>query len=330
MRINHALSSETLATVKAYLLNIHGLPIIHSQSYVCGLPPGHRFQMGKFRGVYNSLVKDKVIEPRKQVMEPSQISKELAAVIHTKEYVDRFFRGETTAEEQRRTGFKWSHGLCSRVRFECGGTLLSSLVSLERGLAASTGGGTHHAGPDYGSGYCLLNDLSITSSVLLALGLVKKVLIVDLDVHQGDGTALMFQNNPSVFTFSMHCQSNFPFRKQSSDLDVGLANHVGDEEYLAALKEVLPSLLDSVRPDLVLYDAGVDPHIDDDLGKLDLTDAGLYARDEYVLSTCVRRGIPVTCVIGGGYHKDLQVISDRHSIIHRVATKVYKSELGNL
>jgi len=322
MHITRALCSDTMGAIRNHLLHIQGLPIIHSESYVCGLPPKHRFQMGKFRGVFNSLVRDKIIQPRQQVMEPSQISEELAGLAHCKEYVNRFFRGDINADDQRRTGFKWTHGLCSRVKFECGGTLLSAMVSLERGLAASTGGGTHHAGPDYGSGYCLLNDLAITSSVLLSLGLVRKVLIVDLDVHQGDGTALMFKDNPSVFTFSMHCQSNFPFRKQPSDLDIGLADHVGDEEYLATLEEVLPALLDQERPDLVLYDAGVDPHVDDDLGKLDLTDAGLYKRDHYVLSTCMGRGVPVSCVIGGGYHKDLQVLSTRHSIVHRAATKV--------
>ena len=323
MYITRALLTDSMATIRDHLLHIHGLPIIHSESYVCGLPPKHRFQMGKFRGVFNRLVRDKVIEPRQQVLEPSQISKELAGLAHSKEYVDRFFSGDTSADEQRRTGFKWTHGLCSRVRFECGGTLLAAMVCLERGLAASTGGGTHHAGTDYGSGYCLLNDLSITSSVLLSLGLVRRVLIVDLDVHQGDGTALMFDNNPSVFTFSMHCQSNFPFRKQPSDLDIGLADHVGDAEYLSTLEDVLPSLLDQVRPDLVLYDAGVDPHVDDDLGKLDLTDDGLYQRDEYVLGTCVRRGVPVCSVIGGGYHKDLDVLSARHSIVHRAASKVW-------
>jgi len=283
--------------------------------------------MGKFRGVFNRLVRDGVVQPRQQVMEPSQISMELAGMAHSTEYVERFFKGETSVDEQRRTGFKWTHGLCSRVRFECGGTLLAAMVSLERGLAASTGGGTHHAGPDYGSGYCMLNDLSITSSILLSLGLVSKVLIVDLDVHQGDGTALMCQNNPAVFTFSMHCQSNFPFRKQLSDLDIGLEDHTGDAKYLRTLEEALPSLLDQVRPDLVLYDAGVDPHVDDDLGKLDLTDDGLYQRDDYVISTCVGRGVPVCCVIGGGYNKDLEVLSARHSLVHRAASKVWKERL---
>ena len=313
--------------LSSYLKHIHGLPIIHTESYVCGLPPGHRFQMGKFRGVMNSLVKDGLVVPARQVLEPSQMTAELANLAHSEEYVERFLTGQTTAEEQRRTGFRWSWGLASRVRWECGGTLLAALVSLQRGLASSTAGGTHHAGPDYGSGFCLLNDLAITAASLLSLKLVEKVLIVDLDVHQGDGTALIFRDNPQVFTFSLHCQSNFPFRKQASDLDIGLADHVTDTEYLHTLRQTLPSLMDQFRPDIVIYDAGVDPHVDDDLGKLNLTDEGLFARDQTVLDCCVSRGVPVCSVIGGGYHRDLEVLSRRHSIVHRAATKVFSARL---
>ena len=313
--------------LSSYLKHIHGLPIIHTESYVCGLPPGHRFQMGKFRGVLRCLVRDGVVAPARQVLEPSQMTAELARLAHSEEYVERFLSGQTTVEEQRRTGFRWSWGLASRVRWECGGTLLAALVSLQRGLACSTAGGTHHAGPDYGSGFCLLNDLAITAASLLSLKLVEKVLIVDLDVHQGDGTALIFRDNPQVFTFSLHCQSNFPFRKQPSDLDIGLADHVADREYLHTLSQTLPRLMDQVRPDIVLYDAGVDPHVDDDLGKLNLTDEGLFARDLTVLDCCVSRGVPVCSVIGGGYHRDLETLSRRHSIVHRAATKVFNARL---
>jgi len=255
--------------LSGYLKHFHGLPIIHTDSYVCGLPPAHRFQMGKFRGVLRSLVKDGVVVPSRQVLEPS----------------------------------------------------------LQRGLACSTAGGTHHAGPDYGSGYCLLNDLAITAASLLSLKLVQKVLIVDLDVHQGDGTALIFRDNPQVFTFSLHCQSNFPWRKQPSDLDIGLADHVADREYHHTLRETLPSLMEQVRPDIVIYDAGVDPHVEDDLGKLNLTDEGLYERDLTVLDCCVSRGVPVCSVIGGGYHRDLEILSRRHSIVHRAATEVFNKRL---
>lgn len=165
---------------------VKGLPIIHTESYVCALPAGHRFQMRKFRGVFQSLVQDRVIDPRKQVLEPSQASSELAAMAHCQSYVSAFYEGRTTKDEQRRTGFLWTHGLASRVRFETGGTVLGALVALERGLCSSTGGGTHHAGPDYGSGYCLINDLAVTAKFLRkSVQRVNfKILIVDLDVHQ--------------------------------------------------------------------------------------------------------------------------------------------------
>jgi len=317
-------------TLKDRLRSISGLPVVHSEGYVCGLPANHRFQMKKFRELYNILVRDKVVDPKKQVLSPPQITADLAALAHTKEYVDRFLEGKTTETEQRRTGFKWTHGLASRVRYETGGTLLSALVSLERGLCSSTGGGTHHAGPDYGSGYCLINDLAVTASCLLNLGLVSRVLIIDLDVHQGDGTALIFEDNPQVFTFSLHCQSNFPFRKTKSDLDIGLENHTSDTEYLRVVDDTVPHLLDTFRPDLVLYDAGVDPHVLDDLGKLDVTDQGLWRRDQLVLNHCVDRGIPVTTVIGGGYDKDLTTLAARHGIVHRVCTNIYRERFSAL
>ncbi|XP_023330680.1 uncharacterized protein LOC111703059 isoform X2 [Eurytemora carolleeae] len=284
-----------------------------------------REQLELARDQYENLeTRDGVINPKVQVISPTHVSQELACLAHSEEYVNKFFHGETSSEEQRRTGFIWTHGLCSRVRYETGGTLMSAMVSLTRGLSCSTGGGTHHAGPDYGSGFCLLNDLAVTAETLLRLGLVQKVLIVDLDVHQGDGTALIFSKNPEVFTFSMHCQSNFPFRKNASDLDIGLEDHVGDSEYLAVLDETLPHLLDTLRPDLVLYDAGVDPHVKDDLGKLDLTDEGLWRRDELVVRNCIRRGIPVSTVIGGGYDRNIEILAARHSIVHRVCTKVWR------
>jgi len=317
-----------VGSVRDSLKKIRGLPIIHTNSYVCGLPPGHRFQMRKFRGVYDCLAMDRIISPRRQVLEPYQIDRNLVELVHNKEYVENFFNGTTSKDEQRRTGFQWTHGLASRVRYECGGTLLGSLVALDRGLACSTGGGTHHAGPDYGSGYCLFNDLAISAAALLDSGLVSSVLVVDLDVHQGDGTALIFNNNSAVFTFSIHCQTNFPFRKQESDLDIGLLKHVEDKEYLTILSETLPNLLESFRPDLVLYDAGVDPHVDDDLGYLNLTDEGLMKRDQMVLDMCLSMGIPVCTVIGGGYHRDLDILSRRHSIVHRVADRVWSEKFG--
>jgi acetoin utilization deacetylase AcuC-like enzyme len=190
-------------------------------------------------------------------------------------------------------------------------------------LACNTAGGTHHAFPSYGSGFCIFNDLAIACRVLQKLGLVRKVLIVDLDVHQGDGTAVIFANDASVFTFSMHCEVNFPGTKQQSDLDVPLPVGMEDEAYLQTLAAYLPDLLTQVQPDLVLYDAGVDTHLDDRLGKLALSDRGLYCREMQVLSTCLQQGYPVACVIGGGYAEDVEGLVYRHSLLHRAARDVY-------
>jgi acetoin utilization deacetylase AcuC-like enzyme len=238
--------------------------------------------------------------------------------------VDAYWTGNLDPKAQRRIGLPWSPELADRTRIAVGGTLLTARLALAHGLACNTAGGTHHAFPSYGSGFCIFNDLAIASRVLLKEGLIKKILIVDLDVHQGDGTALIFQDEPNVFTFSMHCQINFPSIKQISDRDVPLREGMEDDEYLRTLANYLPDLLTEFQPDLVLYDAGVDPHIGDRLGKLALTDAGIFRRDMQVLSTCVSQGFPVACVIGGGYCEDMRSLVYRHSLLHRAASEIYR------
>ncbi|KAG7243075.1 hypothetical protein INR49_016450 [Caranx melampygus] len=316
-----------------------GLPVVHHRNYVCDLPPNHRFPMGKFPRVFHFLLKDQVITER-QVWVPEIASKDLLSCVHTEEYLNSFIHGKINQQEQRRTGFSWSEGLVKRCRYETGGTVLAAEVALQRGLACSTAGGTHHAFPTFGSGFCLLNDLAVAAKYLMGSSPSKrKVLIVDLDVHQGDGTAFIFKEEPCVFTFSVHCGKNFPLRKQQSDLDISVEDGLEDKEYLSTgtltravlktktsrsvlLEDHLPWLLDTFRPDLVLYDAGVDPHWEDELGRLRLTDQGLYKRDLYVLKTVVSRGVPVAAVIGGGYSRDIDKLALRHSIIHRAAAQV--------
>ncbi|KAL6115867.1 uncharacterized protein ACO6RY_00617 [Pungitius sinensis] len=300
------------------------LPIVHHSKYVCDLPPNHRFPMGKFPRVLRHLIKDQVIT-EKQVWLPEIASKDLLRCVHTEEYLNNFIGGKINEQEQRRTGFPWSEGIVRRCRYETGGTVLAAEAALQRGLACSTAGGTHHAFPSYGSGFCLLNDLAVAARYLMGNSPTKrKVLIVDLDVHQGDGTAFIFQEEPYVFTFSVHCGKNFPVRKQQSDLDVSLDDGLEDKEYLSTVEAHLPWLLETFRPDLVLYDAGVDPHRDDELGRLRLTDQGLYQRDLYVMKSVVSRGVPLAAVIGGGYSRDIDVLAARHSIVHRAATQVWR------
>lgn len=279
--------------------------------------------MRKFSGLYELLLRDRIATPD-QIYQPGSPPQDWIDLVHSTEYVAAYCKGTLDAKAQRRIGLPWSPQLTRRTCIALGGTILTAKLALKQGLACNTAGGTHHAFPHYGSGFCIFNDLAVAARVLQQQGLVQTVLIVDLDVHQGDGTAWTFQNDPSVFTFSMHCAVNFPGTKQQSDLDVPLPEGMEDGAYLKVLADYLPGLLDQVKPDLVLYDAGVDTHRKDRLGKLAMTDEGLYQRETQVLSTCLAAGYPIACVIGGGYSDDLENLIFRHSLLHRAAATVYQ------
>jgi acetoin utilization deacetylase AcuC-like enzyme len=298
------------------------LPIIYHPDYIAPLPPGHRFPMSKFRQLSELLLAEGVAHTE-QFHAPQRPPAELIELVHTPEYVKAYCEGTLAAKAQRRIGLPWSPELVNRTCVAVGGTILTAQLALSQGLACNTAGGTHHAFPSYGSGFCIFNDLAIACRVLQKQGLIQKVLIVDLDVHQGDGTAVIFQDDESVFTFSMHCEVNFPGTKQISDLDVPLQVGMEDDEYLQTLANYLPDLLSQIRPDLILYDAGVDIHIGDRLGKLAVTDTGIFRRDMQVLTTCVSAGYPVACVIGGGYADDMKSLVWRHSLLYRAASQVY-------
>lgn len=299
------------------------LPLVYHPDYVAPLPPGHRFPMEKFRKLYELLLAEHVAHPE-QFFTPELLPREWVELVHTPDYVQSYFEGTLDPKVLRRIGLPWSPALVNRTCVAVGGTILTAQLALEYGLACNTAGGTHHAFPDHGSGFCIFNDMAIAARVVQALKLAERILIVDLDVHQGDGTAFIFQNDPSVFTFSMHCEVNFPNQKQQSDLDIGLPEGLEDDAYLQILAEYLPNLLSQVKPNLVLYDAGVDTHLGDRLGKLALTDTGLLRREMQVLHTCVGRGYPVACVIGGGYCDDLKALVYRHSLLHRAASDVFR------
>ena len=299
------------------------LPLIYHPDYVVPLPQAHRFPMPKFRQLYELLLNDKVARIE-QFFSPETPSQQLIELVHTPQYVQAYMQGTLDAKAQRRIGLPWSPALVKRTNIAVGGTILTAKLALKYGLACNTAGGTHHAFPSYGSGYCIFNDLAIASRVIQSLNLACKILIIDLDVHQGDGTAFIFQNDHSVFTFSMHCEVNFPGTKQVSDLDIALPVGMEDEEYLQTLAHYLTDVLTAIKPDLVLYDAGVDTHIGDRLGKLALTDTGIFRREMQVLSTCLAARYPVACVIGGGYADDLSSLVYRHSLLHRAASQVYR------
>ncbi len=277
--------------------------------------------MEKFSWLYEMLLADGVAH-RLQFYKPVRPPQDWIELVHAPEYVQAYCEGTLDAKAQRRIGLPWSPALANRTCVAVGGTILTARLALTYGLACNTAGGTHHAFPNFGSGFCIFNDMAIAARVLQQLGLVRKVLIVDLDVHQGDGTAVIFQDDLTVFTFSMHCEVNFPGTKQKSDLDVPLPVGMEDDEYLQTLDKYLPDLLSDVKPDLVFYDAGVDTHAGDRLGKLAMTDTGIFRRDMQVLSACVARGYPVACVIGGGYADDLKSLVYRHSLVHRAASQV--------
>ncbi|MBW4522156.1 MAG: histone deacetylase [Scytolyngbya sp. HA4215-MV1] len=299
------------------------LPIVYHPDYVTPLPEGHRFPMSKFQQLYELLLTDDVVQ-ESQVCQPDRAPSEWIEQVHTPDYVRAYCQGTLDSKAQRRIGLPWSPALVNRTCVAVGGTILTAQLALQHGIACNTAGGTHHAFPSYGSGFCIFNDLAIAARVLQQRGLVQKILIVDLDVHQGDGTAYIFQADPSVFTFSLHCEVNFPSTKQQSDLDVPLPEGMEDEAYLQTLATYLPDVLTQVKPDLVLYDAGVDPHGGDRLGKLALSDTGLFRREMQVLTTCLSQGYPVACVIGGGYADDLKALAYRHSLVHRAAGEVLR------
>lgn len=277
--------------------------------------------MEKFR-VLRQLLGEQTLACPIEWHTPQPATLESLQRVHTRDYVQAFLHGKLDRAAQRRSGFVWSEALVERVRLETGGTLLTLEAALATGLACNSAGGTHHAHADAASGYCLINDLAVAAAHALAQGWVERVLIVDCDVHQGDGTARLFANEPGVFTFSMHAARNFPARKAKSDLDIALPNGMEDAAYLAELASWLPGLLAAYQPDVVLYDAGVDVHQDDRLGYLSLSSDGLYARDHYVLNLCRESDIPVAAVIGGGYDRDITALATRHAQLHRAAADV--------
>jgi acetoin utilization deacetylase AcuC-like enzyme len=298
------------------------LPIVFHPAYSVPLPAGHRFPMPKFKALHDVLEALELVDPRNR-FQPSLAPRSWLELVHTPDYVTHILAQTLPREAERRLGLPVSPALAERSRAACAGTLLAARLAMEHGLACNTAGGSHHAFADAGSGFCVFNDVAVAVAVLLAEGSLSRVLVVDLDVHQGDGTAELFQSDPRVFTLSLHAGSNFPARKKTSDLDVPLPRDLDDRGYLDALDTALPPMLDRFAPDLVFYNAGVDPHRDDRLGHLALTDAGLAARDRRVIELVTRRGLPFVGVIGGGYDRDPERLARRHATLHRAAAKAY-------
>jgi acetoin utilization deacetylase AcuC-like enzyme len=298
------------------------LPVVHHPAYVAPLPSAHRFPMAKYGRLMARLLEDRVVEPA-QIHVPELAPAAALELAHAPAYVAAVLGQTLDAAAVRRIGLPITPAIATRSRAATGGTLLTARLALEHGLACNTAGGSHHAFAGYGAGFCVFNDVAVAARVLLAEGRIARALVVDLDVHQGDGTAAIFAGDPLVFTFSMHCRTNFPLHKQTSDLDLALEAGVEDAAYLALLAERLPALLQEVRPDLVFYNAGVDPHVLDRLGRLALSEDGLERRERLVLETCLKAGVPVASVVGGGYAPDLEQLARLHAILPRVAAQLH-------
>lgn len=302
------------------------LPLVYHPNYSCPFPEQHRFVMSKFVRLFGIAEREGWVG--NNLFQPAMATAADLGIAHDRRYLHELIHNEVEAKAWRRLGLPWSQGLVDRTLTSPNGTLLTARLALQYGMASHLAGGTHHAHRDFGSGFCLLNDLAYTALSLLASGEVKRVLIFDLDVHQGDGTAAILADEPRAFTCSIHCEKNFPFRKSRSDLDVGLDKGLQDQAYLDVVENTLTKLLDEQKPDLVLYDAGVDVWSGDVLGHLDISLFGIRLRDELVLSECLKRHIPVLTVIGGGYDTDHQRLAERHSSIVATAWELFPRYLG--
>jgi acetoin utilization deacetylase AcuC-like enzyme len=273
---------------------------VYHPSYQVALPPGHPFPMSKYSLLRDQLLAEGIVASG-DILQPEPLDASTLGLVHTPEYLAKLATSGLSAAEQRRLGLPWSEALWQRSRLASAGTLLAARTALDQGLAANLAGGTHHAFADHGEGFCVLNDVAIAIRKLQAEGSIQRAATIDLDVHQGNGTAAIFETDDEVFTFSMHGERNYPLAKMHSNLDVPLKDGVGDAEYLDTLQGVLPSVLDRARADLVFYLAGVDVAAGDRYGKLALTEEGIRRRDRCVIEAVRGRGLPLVIVLAGGY-----------------------------
>ena len=286
------------------------LHVVHHADYMAPQPERGSFRFDKYY-----LVMEALRESGAAITEhaPDPMPREWLEAVHDPAYVDEVFRAQVPRDKERRIGFPVTKRIRDRVRHTNGGTYLAALLAKQHGYAANSAAGSHHALADSGAGYCVFNDLAVASHRLIAEGHARRILIVDLDVHQGDGTASLTAGRADIFTLSLHAEKNFPVRKARSSRDVALPDGIGDGAYLAELERHLPEAMEQFVPDLVLYQAGVDPHVGDKLGRLALSDAGLEARDRFVVRQARMRGIPVASALGGGYGDDQREVAQRHA-----------------
>ncbi|RIW14596.1 histone deacetylase [Algoriphagus lacus] len=298
------------------------LKVAWSESYAHSLPPGHRFPMEKYNLLPEQLLYEGTLT-QDNFFVPDLLDENVILTTHDPIYFDKLKSQNLTRSEIRATGFPLSQELIQREIQIAGGSVQAAVFALNHGIGMNIAGGTHHAFTDRGEGFCLLNDLAITANFLLKKHLAKRVLIVDLDVHQGNGTAQIFRGRHDVFTFSMHGEKNYPHRKEQSHLDLALPDGTGDDLYLKRLNGVLPKIMEYFSPDFMIYQCGVDVLSSDQLGRMALSQEGVRQRDKTVLTMAKRHQIPVMCCMGGGYSKRIKDIIDAHAQVFRLAQEIY-------
>ncbi|WP_209328811.1 histone deacetylase family protein [Lunatimonas salinarum] len=298
------------------------LKIAWSDCYAHPLPKGHRFPMEKYELLPEQLVYEGTVTSS-NFFQPGRLGMEWVLASHRSDYVERLFALELSKAEIRRTGFPMSKALVDREIHIMDGSVQAAVYALEHGIAMNVAGGTHHAFSDRGEGFCLLNDIAITANYLLQSKSVSRVLIVDLDVHQGNGTAEIFTDVKEVFTFSMHGESNYPMHKEVSDLDVGLPDGIEDAQYLKRLRKYMLPLIDSFQPEFMIYQSGVDVLKTDKLGRLGLSLQGCMERDRMVLQLAKTNHIPIMCCMGGGYSERIRDIVEAHANTFRLAQEIF-------
>ena len=298
------------------------IPLVTHPSYSYEFNTNHRFPMEKFALLSEHLKRVGILSSA-NCFRPGRAKQQVLEHAHCEHYLHRFIHNTQSTKELRRMGLPWSEGLAKRTLISPNGTLLAASLALQHGVACHLAGGTHHAHRDFASGFCILNDLAITALTLIRTQRVKRVLIFDCDVHQGDGTASILQNESQAFTCSIHCEKNFPVRKARSDLDIGLDKGLEDTAYIDIVVSTFKQLIADVDPCLVIYDAGVDVFKDDPLGLLSVSEQGIRERDHQVLAACQNKNIPVVTVIGGGYDDDRLALAKRHAIVTEEAHRLY-------
>ncbi len=286
------------------------------------MPEGHRFPMLKYELIPEQLLHEGTIN-KSHLHEPDVLSDEIILLTHTEAYLKKLNELSLSPQEQRKIGFTQDERLIKREKIITQGTINCSLAALKTGIAFNVAGGTHHSFADRGEGFCLLNDFAVASNFLLSKKLASKIMIIDLDVHQGNGTAAIFEDNPNVYTFSMHGKTNYPFHKEKSDLDIALLDGTDDESYLSLLESSLPRILENEKPDFAFFLSGVDILSTDKFGKLKVSMEGCKQRDQFVFEQLKQRNIPCCVAMGGGYSPDIRMIVEAHCNTFRVASDIF-------